>query len=123
MSTWVIVGAGYTGGALARRLASEGHDVIATRRTPPAAEEALGAQGTPEQGYRVLALDLARPPAQRFPGAIVVCCAPPGADPAGEMANLVALGGSRIVYVSSTGVYAPGGGAWVDESWPIAPIT
>ena len=29
----------------------------------------------------------------------------------------------RLVYVSSTGVYAPGGGAWVDETWPIAPVT
>jgi nucleoside-diphosphate-sugar epimerase len=27
------------------------------------------------------------------------------------------------VYVSSTGVYAPAAGAWVDESWPVAPAT
>jgi nucleoside-diphosphate-sugar epimerase len=25
--------------------------------------------------------------------------------------------------VSSTGVYGAGGGAWVDESWPVAPLT
>ena len=30
---------------------------------------------------------------------------------------------ARLVYVSSTGVYGPGGGAWVDETWPVAPIT
>jgi nucleoside-diphosphate-sugar epimerase len=30
---------------------------------------------------------------------------------------------TKIVYVSSTGVYAPGAGAWVDERWPLAPVT
>src|SRR5262249_59497719 len=51
--------------------------------------------------------------------------APPGRDPAGEIRALVvaARDAARIVYVSSTGVYGPGRGAWVDESWPIAPIT
>jgi nucleoside-diphosphate-sugar epimerase len=105
VASWVIVGAGYTGGALARRLVADGHDVVETHRTRP------------------VVLDLTAPPDLRFPGAIIVCCAPPGADPAGEIANLVALGGQRIVYVSSTGVYAPGGGAWVDERWPLAPVT
>jgi len=59
------------------------------------------------------------------PGAIVCCLAPPGPDPAGELRNLLAAAGeaARLVYVSSTGVYAPGGGAWVDETWPIAPGT
>jgi nucleoside-diphosphate-sugar epimerase len=116
MPPLVIVGAGYTGGALARRLAAEGHDVIATRRH--AGSSPIGAATIP-----IVELDLAAPPALRFSGSTVVCCAPPGADPAGEIANLVALGGRRIVYVSSTGVYAPGGGAWVDESWPLAPVT
>lgn len=108
MPPWVIIGAGYTGGALARRLAADGHDVVATRRTP---------------GPGTIALDLPAGSALRFPGSTIVCCAPPGADPAGEIANLVALGGRRIVYVSSTGVYAPGNGAWVDEGWPLAPAT
>jgi nucleoside-diphosphate-sugar epimerase len=54
-----------------------------------------------------------------------VCLAPPGGDPAGEILALLAAahGAARIVYVSSTGVYGPGHGAWVDEAWPIAPIT
>jgi nucleoside-diphosphate-sugar epimerase len=102
MSSWVIVGAGYTGSRVAARLRAEGHEVVETHRDT---------------------LDLAAGTDRRFPGATIVCCAPPGADPAGEMANLVALGGSHLVYVSSTGVYAPGGGAWVDESWPLAPAT
>jgi nucleoside-diphosphate-sugar epimerase len=130
--SWVIVGAGYTGGALARRLVADGHEVIATRRM--AGTLVLGPTGHGERGgperpasgpasIPTIALDLAAPSDLRFPGAIIVCCAPPGADPAGEIANLVALGGQRIVYVSSTGVYAPGGGAWVDERWPLAPVT
>lgn len=109
---WLVVGAGYTGSALVRRLVAAGHEVIATRRTAGEID-----------GHPVRALDLAQLPDDSYPEAIVVCCAPPGADPAREMYSLVALGGRRIVYVSSTGVYAPGGGAWVDESWPLAPST
>ena len=105
---WLVVGAGYTGSALVKRLVAAGHDVTATRRTASA---------------DAIALDLAHPPSDIYPEAVVVCCAPPGADPVREMYGLVALGGRRIVYVSSTGVYAPGGGAWVDESWPLAPST
>lgn len=111
VATWVIVGAGYTGGALARRLTGEGHEVIATRRNPDPA------------GDGTIALDLAQPPERTYPGAIIVCCAPPGPDPALEIQHLVELAGRRIVYVSSTGVYAPGDGAWVDESWLLAPAT
>ena len=134
MASWVIVGAGYTGGALARRQAAEGHEVVATRRQPAeghefaatrrqAAETVAGRSDSAPASPATIQLDLARPSDHRFPGAIVVCCAPPGPDPAAEMTNLVALGGERIVYVSSTGVYAPGGGAWVDETWPLAPTT
>jgi nucleoside-diphosphate-sugar epimerase len=101
----------------------EGADLTITRRTSAAAQEsgeALGARG-------VMA-DLGDPatltgmiPAE----SIVVCLAPPGAAPADEIRGLVAAArhARRIVYVSSTGVYAAGGGAWVDEHWPIAPIT
>lgn len=113
MATWVIIGAGYTGGRLAARLVAEGEHVIATRRAADAT---------------AIAADLARPEtlAGLVPAdAIVVCTAPPGPDPAGEIEALVAATARarRLVYVSSTGVYAPGGGAWVDESWPIAPAT
>jgi nucleoside-diphosphate-sugar epimerase len=108
MSSWVIVGAGYTGSRVAARLCADGHDVVETHRTASTDRATL---------------DLAAGTDRRFPGATIVCCAPPGADPAREMANLVALEGRRLVYVSSTGVYAPGGGAWVDEGWPLAPVT
>lgn len=122
---WVVLGAGYTGSALVRALAARGTSVVATRRTaePLAALAAL-------PGVTTRIADLADPPslAGWIPrGAVIVCCAPPGADPAGEIAALLAAataaGAARLLYVSSTGVYAPAAGAWVDESWPVAPTT
>lgn len=122
--SWFIVGCGYTGTRLARALVGQGADVTITRRDGAAATELAE-----QLGARGLRADLAQPNTLRGavpPGAIVVVLAPPGADPAAEIAGLLdAVGGEakRIVYVSSTGVYAPGGGAWVDEGWPLAPTT
>jgi len=125
---WLIVGCGYTGTELARTLVAQGQaaGVVITRRDGEAARAlgaALGVRGEP--------LDLTDPApgaagaAPAPPGAIVVSTAPPGGDPAAEIRALLALarGAARLVYVSSTGVYGPGHGAWVDETWPIAPIT
>ncbi|HVV86929.1 MAG TPA: NAD-dependent epimerase/dehydratase family protein, partial [Kofleriaceae bacterium] len=60
-------------------------------------------------------------------GAIVADLAPPidgrGTGEAALAAACARAGVRRIVYVSSTGVYAPAGGAWVDEAFPLAPIT
>lgn len=119
LSTWSILGCGYTGTALARRLIADGHRVIVTRRDAGAAQALateLGAEG--------LALDLANLTAQAPADSVVVCLAPPGAAPATEAANLARFAASaRLIYVSSTAVYAPGNGAWVDESWPLEPAT
>jgi nucleoside-diphosphate-sugar epimerase len=129
---WWIIGCGYTGTQLARALAARpdvAGDIAITRRDGEVAR-ALGAA----LGVRGERLDLSDPaklpslaaaPVAIPPGAIVVSTAPPGADPAGEIRALLGLAreAARLVYVSSTGVYGPGGGAWVDETWPIAPIT
>lgn len=128
---WLIIGCGYTGTQLARTLASQGGagEVTITRRDGEVAR-ALGAA----LGVRGERLDLSDRSDRRAdpgaalvvpPGAIVVSTAPPGGDPAGEIRALLALarGAARLVYVSSTGVYGPGHGAWVDETWPVAPIT
>jgi nucleoside-diphosphate-sugar epimerase len=141
--TWLIVGCGYTGTQLARTLVARPElagEVTITRRDGEVAR-ALGAA----LGVRGARAELAGPAQPRVPraehtprtphtppdalhvppGAIVVCLAPPGGDPAGEIRALLgaARAAARIVYVSSTGVYGPGHGAWVDETWPIAPIT
>ena len=141
-ATWWIVGCGYTGTLLARTLvASPGlaKDVTITRRDREVARALGAALGV--RGERLDLAELARHPPRAEPGeqaapappgalevprgAIVVCAAPPGSDPAGEIRALLAVAreATRIIYLSSTGVYGPGHGGWVDEAWPVAPIT
>jgi len=123
MPPWVLIGCGYVGEKLARRLVGRGEDVTIARRDP---EEV--ARIVDELGVRGIRADLELPATLAGmvpPDAIVVCLVPPGKDPAAEIGVLVeaASTAARIVYVSSTGVYAPGRGEWVDESWPVDPIT
>ncbi len=123
MRPWLILGCGYTGTRLAQALIAAGRDVTVTRRGPGTVAEIAN-----QLGVRGLAADLSDAAAVDRavrPDAIVVCLAPPGDDPASEARALIAgcHRAARIVYVGSTGVYAPGGGAWVDEAWPIAPTT
>lgn len=120
---WLIVGCGYTGTRLARVLVGQGADLTITRRTAADAEATAGQVGA--RGVRADLGDAATLVGIVPPGAIVVCLAPPGAAPADEIRGLVAASrdARRLVYVGSTGVYAAGGGAWVDEHWPIAPLT
>jgi len=120
LSTWFVLGAGYTGTVLARRLVAEGHRVIVTRRALAAAEEVAR-----EVGAEPRAVDLAHANEPAPADSIVVCLAPPAGDPHAEIAHLLELaaGAAKLVYVSSTGVYAAGGGAWVDEHWPLVPAT
>jgi nucleoside-diphosphate-sugar epimerase len=123
VETWVILGAGYTGGMLAERLVREGQRVIVTRRDPANARAAEVALGVTADAKGV-AMNLAQPSTLAFPDhAIVVCLAPPGPHPAAEIEALThaARGAQRLVYVSSTGVYPPARGEVVDESWPVAP--
>jgi len=144
-STWLIVGCGYTGTQLARALVARPElaaGVTITRRDREVARAlgaALGARGERVDLAELAGLTPPGDPAYPSdpppsphpgsldvpPGAIVVCLAPPGDDPAGEIRALLAMArdAARIVYVSSTGVYGPGRGAWVDEAWPIAPFT
>ena len=120
---WVLIGCGYTGAYVARALIGRGVPLTITRRDRASAEalaQQLGGHGA--------GVDLGDPATLEGvipPGAVVVCLAPPGPDPASEIAALVtaACAASKIVYVSSTGVYAPADGAWVDESFPVAPVT
>jgi nucleoside-diphosphate-sugar epimerase len=121
--SWLIVGCGYTGTRLARALVGQGADVTITRRDSAAASELAG-----QLGARGLRVDLAEANTLRGavpPGAIVVCLAPPGPEPAAEIAGMLdaAREAARFVYVSSTGVYPAAGGAWVDESWLPQPAT
>lgn len=122
---WAVIGCGYTGQRLVRRLLGAGHRVTATVRDPAAAA-ALASH----LGIAVSALDLEDPArggslATMLPGAVVVDCVPPG-SPAGRAEKILVqacarLGAARLVYLSSTGVYGAANGEWVDESAPAAP--
>lgn len=129
---WLIVGCGYTGTRLARRLLAAGAKVHATRRAPDGA--AASAAASPGLGAHALDLanlvqpmDSARPePLAWVPtGAIAIHSAPPGpASPDADRALVRALcarGVHRLVYVSSTGVYPPCAGQWIDEDHPVGP--
>jgi nucleoside-diphosphate-sugar epimerase len=129
---WVIVGCGYVGMALGRRLAAEGRCeyLVVTRRTiedAGACAHELGAfgfkldLGSDRASFAFPEKSLVQRPGEHT---YVVCCAPPGARPDYEIESLVRLTPMRrLIYVSSTGVYAPGNGAWVDETWPLEPTT
>jgi nucleoside-diphosphate-sugar epimerase len=121
---WVILGCGYTGTHLARRLLEARATVTVTRRSRAALDEI--AARCP--GVKTEVVDLAD--AGALDGlipdeAVVVDSVPPSAgdvsaDRAVARASAEA-GASRLVYLSSTGVYPPADGAWVDEEVAPAP--
>jgi nucleoside-diphosphate-sugar epimerase len=142
MQTWLIIGAGYTGSRLAQQLAAEGKTVVATRRptsaspsgtspasaaaAPPAAAApavAAPAAAAPSSSITWMPLDLDAALPVLPAAEVVVFCAPPGRPPGDREARLIgALRGARwFAYVSSTGVYGPATGQWIDEHHPLAP--
>jgi nucleoside-diphosphate-sugar epimerase len=131
---WIIIGCGYTGTRLARRLLGAGARVWATRRTPDATRMLAGELGElARERLDARALDLAAADAREqlaawMPaGAIVVHAAPPAPGSVDGESHLVASAHAararRIVYVSSTGVYPPGDGGWTDEDAPVGPTS
>lgn len=116
----VIAGAGDLGSRLALRCAARGEDVIALRRRDVASLD----------GVRHVRVDLAtgegfsRLP--RRPDALVFCAAPDQRTEAAYRALYVdglrrlldALEVPRVIFVSSTAVYAEDAGEWVDEVTP-----
>jgi len=121
---WVIVGAGYTGERLAARLVRR-HTVTVTRRSPEGLAATLSAIAVLGLRGQVVDLEDRATLADLPTGDVVVICAPPGDDPDGEIRSLVRALRTppRVIYVSSTGVYAPAHGAWVDEQFPTEPAT
>lgn len=120
-------GLGYVAERLARVLVADGWTVAGTTRHPARAAALAGAgiralvwDGGP--GEATLAAELA--------GAThLLDSVPPRDDPAAPDAALTALAalapGRRFRWaghLSSTGVYGDAGGAWVDETTPVAPV-
>lgn len=116
---WLIVGCGYVGERLARKLIAGGHLVSATRREPEdcAALQAR-VRGLRVQPYRLGDATMALPRE-----GVVVIAAPPGERaPAAESVFAGRLGPRiRLIYLSTTGVFADAHGAIVDDEFPTGP--
>jgi len=112
MSRWVVIGAGYTGARVADVVRTRGDDVVATRR---------------RDGFDLAAASVEDVAAVVRGANVVVLTAPPSDANGGAEAKLAAAaareGVARIIYVSSTGVYAPADGAWVDEGFATEPAS
>lgn len=128
----LISGCGYVGSALGGRLASEGHTVFGLRRDPSKLPESIvpvradlsGADAEPAI-QAVLPADL---------DYVFYAVSPGGSTDEAYRAAYVerlralihALSAGqesvrRVIFVSSTGVYAQSGGEWVDEESPTRP--
>lgn len=124
----LIFGCGYLGERVARRWREMGHDVaVVTRSSARAASFA-------QQGYAVIIADVTRPETLKdLPTADTVLFAvghdrdsdqPIETVYAGGMRNVLATlpeNTGRYIYISTTGVYGPAGGDWVDEATPPDP--
>jgi nucleoside-diphosphate-sugar epimerase len=128
MSRTLIAGCGYLGSALASRLLLDGHHVWGLRRRA----------GALPAGVRAIEADLSIPSTLReLPGdldSVVYAVAPAGPDEPlyraacvdglRHLMEALRAGGqhpSRLLYVSSTGVYGQEKGEWVDETSPTEP--
>lgn len=126
----LVAGAGYVGAQLVRLLADAGHDVLALRRSPQAAADSR---------VRWLACDLADARAlAALPlagvEALAYLVAADARDEAAYqrayvdgLASLLARlraesALKRVLFASSTSVYAQDDGSWVDESSPTEPL-
>jgi len=122
----LIAGCGYVGEALAARLAAEGHEVFALRRS-----EAARIAGVMRIRADLLDVDALRRLPARISRVVYSASAGGGDDRAYRSAYvdglrylLAALDGhpvERIAFASSTGVYAQTDGGWVDEESPAEP--
>jgi nucleoside-diphosphate-sugar epimerase len=125
MNHLLCFGLGFSGKALARRLAAQGWTISATSRT------AEGAAAIGALGYRGFVFDGSAPlPQEAFDGVThVVLSAPPGrgGDPvlAQHAADFAALARQFrwVAYLSTTGVYGDHGGGLVTEETPLTPNT
>ncbi|MBZ9611220.1 NAD(P)H-binding protein [Rheinheimera maricola] len=118
----IVVGCGWLGSQLAQQLASEGHQVWATRRTV----EALATLPAQVHGLVVDLTNIAdiTPLQPVFDDAIVICAVAPGRHTEQshyiaalqQLARLATTAGSRqLIHFSSTGIYQGLSGA-VDEA-------
>ena len=127
-----VLGCGYVGLELGRRLAGD-HEVVGVRRSD-AGLDAISEAGF--EGVRADVTDAASLEAVPDADTLVFAASSGGRDAAaarevyveGLRTAIEAFGRrtdspDRLVYTSSTGVYGDHGGDWVDETTPVEPTT
>jgi nucleoside-diphosphate-sugar epimerase len=102
--TVLILGCGFTGERVAKRMLARGARVIATARDPQRLA-GLGVEAIPVEDV----------PSVIEPGCLVLHSIPPEGAP--DVASLLGNAPSRVVYLSTTGVY--GSTHLVDETTPV----
>src|SRR3954471_3111309 len=121
--TKLVFGCGYLGERVARKWREAGHAVVVVTRSDARANEFRQA------GYEAIVADVTQPETlTRLPVAETVLFAV-GFDRASKhsiqqvyadgMSNVLAALPSatgRLIYISTTGVYGPADGGWVDEA-------
>jgi nucleoside-diphosphate-sugar epimerase len=126
--TKLVFGCGYLGERVARRWREAGHEVVVVTRS-------AGRAATFDQlGYESIIADITQPATLRnLPVAETVLFAVGFDRTSGQAIDDVYAGGMRnvlaslpadtgtFIYISTTGVYGPAGGDWVDESTPADP--
>jgi nucleoside-diphosphate-sugar epimerase len=125
----LIFGCGYLGSRAARRWREAGEEVFVVTRSPERAE------AFEAEDYRPLVADVTEPRSLRgLPEAKTVLFAVGLDRSSGKTLDEVYVRGlanvlaalpksvERVIYVSSTGVYGPHGGGWVDEATPCEPL-
>jgi len=128
-----ILGCGYVGLELGRRLTAAGHEVVGVRRSE------AGAAAIERAGFDAIRADVTDAEAlTAVPAVDTVVYAASAGERGVEPARTVYVTGlqtaidhfggrdeppSRFVYTSSTGVYGDHEGAWVDETTPLDPET
>lgn len=128
-----ILGCGYVGLALARRLRAAGHGVVGVRRSEPGLRRVAATGATPVQADVTERASLsAVPDADRV---VFAASADGRSATAARETYLTGVETAqaafadredppeRFLYTSSTGVYGDHDGAWVDEQTPPAPDT
>jgi nucleoside-diphosphate-sugar epimerase len=124
----LIFGCGYLGKHVAERWRTDGHRVIIVTRSTDRSEQFV------QRGYEAIVADVTElSTLQLLPPADTVLFAV-GFDRSSDKSIMDIYAGGvrnvlnalpsdtgRFVYISSTGVYGPAGGEWVDETTPTDP--
>jgi nucleoside-diphosphate-sugar epimerase len=128
MSHKLVFGCGYLGERVARKWRDADHHVTVITRSPRRADD-FG-----RDGYNAIVADVTQPEMlARLPAAETVLFSIGFDQSSGKSIAEVYAGGvrnvlaalpapvKRFIYISTTGVYGPAGGEWVDESTPADP--